>query len=71
MAESDADDDIVEQVYHYLMKVSIQVVSCSEYRKRGIRKKVKRFAVKDGELYYIQGKIKHKVSFITMGLSKL
>ena len=70
MAESDADDDIVEQVYHYLTK-SEYPSGVSEHRKRGIRKKAKRFAVKDGELYYIQGKTKHKVSFITMGLSQL
>ena len=65
MAESDAADDIVEQVYHYLTK-SEYPSSISEYRKRGIRKKAKRSAVKDRELYYIQGKTKHKVSFITM-----
>ena len=33
-----------------------------ESKKRAIRKKVKRFVVKDGELYYIQGETKHKVS---------
>ena len=33
-----------------------------ESKKRAIRKKAKRFVVKDGELYYIQGKTKHKVN---------
>ena len=44
MAKSDADDDIVEQVYHYLTK-SEYPSGVSEYRKRGIRAKAKRFAV--------------------------
>ena len=47
MAESDIDDDIAEQVYNYLTK-SEYPSGVSEYRNRGIRKKAKRFAVKDG-----------------------
>ena len=47
MAESDADDDIAEQVYHYLTK-SEYPSGVSEYRNRGMRKKAKRFTVKDG-----------------------
>ena len=53
-------------MYHYLTKNEYPS-GVSEYRKREIRKKAKRFTVKDGELYYIQGKTKHKVSFIIMG----
>ena len=68
MAESD-NDEIVEQMYHYITKSEYPSV-IGEHRKRGIRKKARRFVVKDGELYCIQGKTKHKVSFTIMGLSK-
>ena len=58
---SSSDEDIVEQVY----KTKNQYPDgAHESKKRAIsvRKKAKRFVVKDEELYYIQGKTKHKVS---------
>ena len=58
---SSSDKDIVEQVYVYKTKNQYPD-GARESKKRVIRKKAKRFVVKDGELYYIQRKTKHKVS---------
>ena len=57
---SGSDEDIIEQVYVY--KTNNQYPDgAHESKKRAIRKKAKRFVMKDGEFYYIQGKTKHKV----------
>ena len=48
-----SDEDIVEQVYVYKTKNQYPD-GAHESKKRAIRKKAKRFVVKDGELYYIQ-----------------
>jgi len=55
-----AETDLVEQAYQYLSTRSYPT-GCSDNRKRVIRKKAKRFEVRDGELYY-KKKVKGKVS---------
>ena len=59
--EGSSSDEDIEQVYVYKTKNQYPD-GAHESKKRAIRKKAKRFVVKDGELYYIQGKTKHKVS---------
>ena len=49
-----------EQIYLYITANEYPEDS-SEGRKRAIRKKAKKFMVRDGELYYKQGETKHKV----------
>ena len=52
--------DLVEQAYQYILTKSYPA-ECSENRKRTIRKKSKRFEVRDGELCY-KNKLKGRVS---------
>lgn len=59
MAELDSDE-LIEEVYLYIT-ANQYPEEASESRKRAIRKKAKKFIVKDGELYYKQGGTKHKV----------
>ena len=59
--EGSGSDEDIEQVYVYKTKNQYPD-GAHESKKRAIRKKAKRFVVMDGELYYIQGKTKHKVS---------
>ena len=59
--EETSSDDVIEHVYNYKTK-SEYPLGASESKKRAIRKKATKFVVKDGELYYIQGQTKHKVS---------
>ena len=47
------DSELLEAVYEYIISLKYPV-SCSENRKRAIRRKAKKFQVKDGVLYYIQ-----------------
>ena len=47
------DDVLLEAVYEYIIS-SKYPYSCSENRKRTIRRKAKKFRVKDGILFYIQ-----------------
>lgn len=51
--EADRDQELVEQAYMYLT-AGTYPAGCSENRKRVIRKKSKKFELKDGELYYKQ-----------------
>ena len=45
-------EDIVEHVYNHLT-MRAYPVECNENKKRTIRKKAKKFLVRDGELFYI------------------
>ena len=47
------DQELVEQAYVYLTSATYPP-GCDENRKRVIRKKAKKFELKDGELYYKQ-----------------
>ena len=49
--ENDAEADLVDQAYQYITTNSYPP-GCPENRKRTIRKKSKRFQVRDGELFY-------------------
>ena len=53
------DQELVEQAYVYLTSTTYPP-GCDDNRKRMIRKKAKKFELKDGELYYKQ-KQKRKV----------
>ena len=57
--ESFEEGDLVEQAYVYVTS-SRYPTGCPENRKRVIRKKAKKFEVKDGVLYY-KKKCKGKV----------
>ena len=59
--EGGAKPDLVEQAVTYVLKKSYPE-NCTENEKRVIRKKSKKFAVKDGEVFYkktIKGKVRH------------
>ena len=47
------DQELVEQAYDYLT-ASRYPPECTENRKRVIRKKAKKFEIKDGQLFYKQ-----------------
>ena len=54
MEEScEGDYDLVEQVYQYIAAGTCPI-GCSQNKKRIIRKKSKRFMIKDGELLYLE-----------------
>ena len=53
--DEEIDDDLVELAYQYAVNQSYPE-GCSDSRKRTIRRKAKKFAVIDGELFY-----KHKI----------
>ena len=57
---SKAEKDLVELAYQYISTKSYPP-GCPESKKRIIRKKAKRFEVRDGELCY-KKKVKGKVS---------
>ena len=59
MDTEERDQELVEQAYIYLTSTTYPP-GCDENRKRVIRKKAKKFELKDGELYYKQ-KQKSKV----------
>ena len=59
MDAEERDQELVEQAYVYLTSTTYPP-GCDENRKRVIRKKAKKFELKDGELYYKQ-KQKRKV----------
>ena len=59
MDTEERDQELVEQAYVYLTSATYPP-GCDENRKRVIRKKAKKFELKDGELYYKQ-KQKRKV----------
>lgn len=52
---SDQEGDLVEDVYRYLITNGDYPDECTETRKRVIRRKAKKFDVREGQLYY-----KHK-----------
>ena len=56
---SSSDEEIIEQVFIYRTKNQYPD-GANKSKKMAIRKKAKKFVVKDGELFYIQGKTKHK-----------
>ena len=60
MQGSDQECDLVEQAYQYVT-TRVYPEGCSDTRKRTIRKKAKKFEVKEGELFYKQ-KCREKVS---------
>ena len=64
--DEEIDDDLVELAYQYAVNQSYPE-GCSDSRKRTIRRKAKKFAVIDGELFY-KHRIKGRVSqgFIKM-----
>ena len=47
------DHELVEQVYQYIA-AGTHPIGCSQNQKRVIRKKSKRFMIKDGELLYLE-----------------
>ena len=53
MESEERDQELVEQAYSYIT-TSTYPPECTENRKRVIRKKAKKFELKDGELYYKQ-----------------
>ena len=54
MEEScEGDSDLVEQVYQYIT-AGTYPIGCSQNKKRIIRKKSKRFRIRDGELLYLE-----------------
>ena len=53
MDSEERDQELVEQAYAYLT-TSTYPSGCTENRKRVVRKKAKKFELKDGELYYKQ-----------------
>ena len=57
--ESDNEVDLVDAVYLYLTE-GIYPNKCSSFRKRSIRKKSKKFIIKDGVLFFKKKK-KNKV----------
>ncbi len=61
-SDRDGDGDLVEQAYQYIT-AGTYPVGCPENRKRIIRKKSKKFQVRDGELLYVV-KRKGKVSLL-------
>ena len=54
------DDELIDQVFSYLVS-NVYPDDSSEYKKRVIRKKAKKFLVIKGELFYRQSATKHKV----------
>ena len=50
--EMEKENELVEQVYEYLSKGCYRGV-LTENQKRVIRKKSKKFSLKNGELYYL------------------
>ena len=64
---SSSDEEIIEQVFIYRTKNQYPD-GANESKKRAIWKKARKFVVKDGELFYIEGKTKHKVSIKYLNL---
>ena len=60
MADGEGDNELIEQVFLYLM-YSEYPDGASESKKRIIRKKAKKFVIIKGELFYRQAATKHKV----------
>ena len=49
---SDKEDQLLEGVVHYI-STGEYPSGCSENQKRSIRRKAKKFQIKDGELFYM------------------